>query len=40
MSGKETGGSRQCLVSNVWDYPTVFWGTEGEIHSPWGDSWV
>ena len=40
MSGRERGRSRQGLVSNVWDYRTVFWETEGKYCSPRGNSWV
>jgi hypothetical protein len=38
MFGKETGGSRQGLLFNVWDYLTVFWETEGKYSSHRGDS--
>jgi len=37
MFGKETGGSRQGLLLNVWDYPTFFWETEGKYSSPRDD---
>jgi hypothetical protein len=32
MIEKEIGGSYQGLGFNVFDYPAVFWGTEGQYH--------